>query len=50
MAATTIRGRLVLDGRIAPGEVTVEDGMITAVEVDERAGFGSLIAPVRALP
>ncbi len=30
MTATTIRGRLVLDDRIAPGALSVEDGRIAA--------------------
>ncbi len=30
----TIEGRLVLDDRVAPGRVTVDDGRITAVDLD----------------
>ena len=40
MTAETVRGRLVLDDAIVPGEIVVEDGVITAVEPDERAGSG----------
>jgi N-acetylglucosamine-6-phosphate deacetylase len=43
--ATRVRGRLVLEDRIVPGEVVVEDGIITAVEEDERAGFGGFVVP-----
>src|SRR5262245_51178775 len=45
MTADTVRGRLVLDDAIVPGEIHVEDGVITAVEPDERAGFGPVVAP-----
>ena len=45
MTAETVRGRLVLDDAIVPGEIQVEDGVITAVEPDERAGVGPLVAP-----
>lgn len=34
MTSTTVSGRLVLDDRVAPGRVSVDDGVITAVEVD----------------
>ena len=34
MSSTTVGGRLVLDDRVAPGRVSVDDGVITAVEVD----------------
>jgi len=30
----TVTGRLVLDDRVAPGRVSIDDGLITAVEVD----------------
>jgi N-acetylglucosamine-6-phosphate deacetylase len=45
MSATPVRGRLVLDDHVVAGEITVEDGIITAVDTDERAGFGPLVAP-----
>jgi N-acetylglucosamine-6-phosphate deacetylase len=30
----TVTGRLVLDDRVAPGRVTIDDGLITAVDLD----------------
>ena len=45
MTATTIRGRLVLDDRIAPGALSVEDGRIAAVEMNDEATEGPLLAP-----
>jgi N-acetylglucosamine-6-phosphate deacetylase len=45
VTATTIRGRLVLDDRIAPGVVSVEDGRIAAIEMDDAAIDGPLISP-----
>ena len=47
MAPTSVRGRLVLDDRVAVGELTIEDGLIAAVELDEGADDDSLpyIAP-----
>ena len=45
MTATTIRGRLVLDDRIAPGALSVEDGRIAAVEMNDEAIDGPLLAP-----
>ena len=44
-AAELVRGRLVLDDRVAPGRVTVEDGRIVAVELDDAEAGGPLIAP-----
>ena len=41
----TLRGRLVLAGAVEPGRVVVEDGRIAAVEPDEAAAAGPLIAP-----
>jgi N-acetylglucosamine-6-phosphate deacetylase len=32
--ATDVSGRLVLPGRVAPGRLTIEDGLITGVDVD----------------
>jgi N-acetylglucosamine-6-phosphate deacetylase len=40
-----ISGRLVLDERIAPGVISVEDGRIAAVESDEAAIDGPLLSP-----
>ena len=34
MTTHTVTGRLVLDDRVAPGRVSIDDGLITAVEVD----------------
>jgi N-acetylglucosamine-6-phosphate deacetylase len=45
MTADTVRGRLVLADAIVSGEIQVEDGRITAVVPDERAGLGPLVAP-----
>lgn len=43
---TGIRGRLVLDDRVARGRVVVRDGIITAVDVDDAAdGDGPFISP-----
>jgi N-acetylglucosamine-6-phosphate deacetylase len=42
MTAATIRGRLILDDRIARGAISVEDGRITAVEIDDGAGSEGL--------
>ena len=33
----TVRGRLLLDDRVVPSEVEIEDGVIVAVQEDERA-------------
>jgi N-acetylglucosamine-6-phosphate deacetylase len=40
-----VSGRLVLDDRIAPGTLSVEDGWIADVEMDNRARFGPLLVP-----
>lgn len=45
MSATTLRGRLILDDRVVSGELEIVNDEITAVGVDERAGFGPFIAP-----
>ena len=47
MAPTTVRGRLVLDDRVVVAELTVEDGLIAAVDLDDGADDDSLpyIAP-----
>lgn len=43
---TKIAGRLVLDDRIAAGRLTVEDGLITDIDVnDGQTGDGPFIAP-----
>jgi N-acetylglucosamine-6-phosphate deacetylase len=42
------RGRLLVDGRLAPGTVRFEDGLITAVDLDWSEGAGAelpLVAP-----
>jgi N-acetylglucosamine-6-phosphate deacetylase len=39
--AGRLRGRLVLEDRVAVGEVAVEDGWIVAVELDDGAGTGA---------
>ncbi len=52
-ARSTVVGRLVLDDRVVPGRITVDDGRIAAVELDEAAATagqataadGPLIAP-----
>ena len=44
MTTQAVRGRLVLDHEVLAGEIVVEDGVIAAVEADERAGSGPLIA------
>lgn len=44
MTATTIQGRLVLDDRIAGGTLSVEDGLIAAVDLDDRV-VGPLVSP-----
>ena len=41
----TVRGRLVLDDRVQPGRVVVEDGRIIAVEADPSAANGPWILP-----
>jgi N-acetylglucosamine-6-phosphate deacetylase len=46
MTTTTIEGRLVLDDRVAPGRVTIEDERIAAVDLDVAApAEGRYIAP-----
>ena len=47
-AATSISGRLVLDDRVAGGRITIEDGRITAVDLDDGDASdadGPFIAP-----
>ncbi|HEX2470900.1 MAG TPA: amidohydrolase family protein, partial [Candidatus Limnocylindrales bacterium] len=42
----TVTGRLVLDDRVAAGQLTIQDGTITSVDVSERADAGGpYIAP-----
>jgi N-acetylglucosamine-6-phosphate deacetylase len=50
--ATTVGGRLVLDDRVAAGRISIEDGLIVAVDLDEEsepdrasASSGPFIAP-----
>ena len=46
MSTETVRGRLVLDDRVAAGRVTVQDGWITAVDLDDAvAGNEPYLAP-----
>ena len=33
-----VRGHLVLDDAVAPGRLTIEDGRIAAVDIDDEAG------------
>ena len=40
-----VRGRLVLDDRVQPGRVIVEDGMIAEVQADPSAATGPWILP-----
>src|SRR5687768_15198908 len=46
-AATSISGRLVLDDRVIAGRITVRDGRIAAVDLDDGDARGAvpLIAP-----
>jgi N-acetylglucosamine-6-phosphate deacetylase len=43
----TLPGRLVLDDRVAPGRLTIEDGLIAAIELDDAAttSEGPYLAP-----
>ena len=43
--STEVRGRLVLEDRVVPGRIRVEDGWIAAVERDDGVGESVLIAP-----
>ena len=44
--STTISGRLVLDDRVATGRISIEDGRIAAVDLDDEAGSdGPILAP-----
>jgi N-acetylglucosamine-6-phosphate deacetylase len=47
VTSTTVSGRLVLDDRVAPGQLTVDDGVISAVEigVSDLAANAPYIAP-----
>lgn len=38
-------GSLVLDDRVAAGRITIEDGLIAAVELDDEPGDGPFLAP-----
>jgi N-acetylglucosamine-6-phosphate deacetylase len=40
-----IRGRLVLDDRVAPGRLQIDDGRIAAVDLDEAEAGGPFVAP-----
>jgi N-acetylglucosamine-6-phosphate deacetylase len=41
MGRTELRGRLVLDDRVAPGRVTIEDDTIAALDLDDGAADGA---------
>ena len=43
--AATVEGRLVLADRVLPGVIRIQDGLIAAIEPDERAADGPFIAP-----
>ena len=44
--STSISGRLVLDDRVASGRITIEDGRIAAVDLDDAsASNGPILAP-----
>ena len=46
MIETTVSGRLVLDDRVAAGRITIEDGRIAAIDLDdEPAADGPYLAP-----
>jgi N-acetylglucosamine-6-phosphate deacetylase len=47
VATTTVRGRLVLEDRVAVGTISVEDGLIASVTLDDGATDDSLpyVAP-----
>ncbi|TME83110.1 MAG: N-acetylglucosamine-6-phosphate deacetylase [Chloroflexi bacterium] len=40
-----VRGHLVLDDAVAPGRLTIEDGRIAAVDIDDEAGKGAEALP-----
>jgi N-acetylglucosamine-6-phosphate deacetylase len=40
-----VRGRLVLDDRVAPGRLRLEDGRIAAIELDDAEAGGPFVAP-----
>jgi N-acetylglucosamine-6-phosphate deacetylase len=44
-ASELVRGRLVLEDRVASGRIAIADGRIVAVELDDAEGGGPLIAP-----
>ena len=41
----SVAGRLVLDDAVVPGRLSIEDGVIVAVEPDEAAAGGPFVAP-----
>ena len=47
-AATSISGRLVLDDRVAHGRITIEDGRIAAVDLDDGDAGGTSPSSRRA--
>ena len=44
-AATTVSGRLVLDDRVAGGRITIEDGRIAAIDLDDEPPRTARISP-----
>lgn len=45
MTAQLVRGRLVLDAQVAAGRIHIDDGVIQAVELDDREAGGALVTP-----
>jgi N-acetylglucosamine-6-phosphate deacetylase len=45
MSVSRVRGRIVLEDRVVAGEITTDNGAIAAIQPDDKAGFGPLIAP-----
>ena len=44
-SANTISGRLVLDDRVAAGRITIEDGRIAAIALDDEPTTGGGTSP-----
>ena len=45
MTSSEVSGRLVLEARVAVGRISIEDGTIVAIDLDENAADGPYIAP-----
>jgi N-acetylglucosamine-6-phosphate deacetylase len=45
VAASAVGGQLVLDDRVAAGRIAIEDGRITAIELDDGPTDGPYLAP-----